>query len=111
MEAHNRCIRYIQDNDFKIRYTGALVADFQQILKHGGLYAYPATKDRPDGKIRLLFESAPLGFIAAQAGGMASDGRGDLLKIEPKGVGHKTPVYFGSRGLIEKLQGIMGAGS
>jgi len=108
VDSHDKCMDYIIGNDFKIRYTGAAVADIQQILYNGGLYAYPATKDKPDGKIRLLFESVPLAFIIQQAGGLGSDGKGDILEVEPKSIKHRTPIYMGSKGIVEKMQQIIG---
>lgn len=107
VEAHDKCMDYVIGSDFKIRYTGAGVADIQQILYNGGLYAYPATKDRPEGKIRLLFESIPLGFLMQQAGGKASDGKGDVLSIRPNSIKQRTPIYLGSKGLIEELERII----
>ena len=83
------------------------MADFHQILKYGGVYCYPATKDKPDGKLRLVYEANPIGFIAEQAGGLISDGKNDLLDIVPQKPDHKTPIYVGSRGIIKDLERIM----
>ena len=55
--------------DFRARYIGSLVTDFHRNLIHGGIYLYPSLKDKPNGKLRLLYECSPLAFIAEQAGG------------------------------------------
>ena len=47
------------DVGFRGRYIGSLVADFHRNLIHGGIYLYPSTTDKPDGKLRLLYECAP----------------------------------------------------
>ncbi|KAL9184734.1 hypothetical protein ACHAXT_012704 [Thalassiosira profunda] len=65
------------------RYVGALVADVHNILINGGIYGYPATRDNPDGKLRLLYESAPMAMIMEQAGGAGSTGTGRILDVLP----------------------------
>ena len=65
------------------RYVGALVADVHNILINGGIYGYPATRDNPDGKLRLLYESAPMAMIMEQAGGAGSTGTGRILDVQP----------------------------
>ncbi|MDO8841701.1 class 1 fructose-bisphosphatase [Methanocalculus sp.] len=103
-DKHARFIAAIENEGGKCRYSGSFVADFHQILKYGGLYAYPAAKGKPDGKLRLVFEAQPIGFLAAQAGGRISNGSSDILDIMPSEVHQKTPIYVGSRGLIERLE-------
>ena len=65
------------------RYVGALVADVHNVLINGGIYGYPATRDDPDGKLRLLYESAPMAMVMEQAGGAGSTGRGRILDVLP----------------------------
>ena len=65
------------------RYVGALVADVHNILINGGIYGYPATRDNPNGKLRLLYESAPMAMIMEQAGGAGSTGYGRILDVLP----------------------------
>lgn len=103
-EAHARFIDYVEKEGFKLRYSGSFVADFHQILKYGGFYCYPALQGKPRGKLRLLFEGTPIGFIAVQAGGAISDGTGNLLEIAPEGPHQRTPIYVGSRGIITKME-------
>ncbi len=82
---------------YSARYVGSLVADFHRTLLKGGVFAYPADKKSPDGKLRLLYEAAPMGFICEAAGGSASTGRGRICEIEPTRLHQRTPVYLGSR--------------
>jgi fructose-1,6-bisphosphatase I len=103
-DKHAAFISSIEDEGGKCRYSGSFVADFHQILKYGGLYAYPGSKDKPNGKLRLVFEAQPIGFLAKQAGGRISNGSTDLLDVVPSTVHQKTPIYVGSRGLIERLE-------
>ncbi|NNF56384.1 MAG: class 1 fructose-bisphosphatase [Acidimicrobiales bacterium] len=86
------------------RYIGSAVADFHRNLLHGGVFGYPGEVSRPEGKLRLLYEGAPLAYLAEQAGGRASDGIRDLLAIEPTGIHQRTPVFVGDRRLVDRLE-------
>jgi fructose-1,6-bisphosphatase I len=89
------------------RYIGSLVADFHRNLLTGGIFYYPAdSKDprKPHGKLRLLYEAAPLAFIAQHAGGYASDGRQAILDIVPESLHQRTPLFIGNRDLVEKAE-------
>ncbi|KAG7338004.1 fructose-1,6-bisphosphatase [Nitzschia inconspicua] len=78
------------------RYIGALVADVHNILINGGIYGYPATRSNPNGKLRLLYECAPMAMIMEQAGGAASTGTGRVLDVKPTEIHQRTPVFLGS---------------
>ena len=78
------------------RYIGSLVADFHRNLLYGGIFLYPADRTNPEGKLRVLYEGAPLAYIAEQAGGAASDGRRRILEIEPVSLHQRTPLFLGS---------------
>lgn len=103
---------YLQGLDGQIkalslRYVGSLVADFHRNLLAGGVFYYPAdTKDpkKPHGKLRLLYEAAPLAFIAEQAGGYASDGYQNILDKVPTTLHERTPLFIGNRTLVEKAE-------
>jgi len=82
------------------RYSGALVGDVHRILLEGGIYFYPPDSSHKDGKIRLVYECAPLAFIAEQAGGMASSVGERILDIQPKAVHHRCPFAIGSAGEV-----------
>jgi len=107
-----RYTEYLQGREggvkgLSLRYIGTLVSDFHRNLLAGGVFYYPAdSKDpkAPSGKLRLLYEAAPLAFIAEQAGGYASDGNGPILDIEPTSLHQRTPLFIGNKELIEKVE-------
>jgi len=86
------------------RYIGSLVADFHRNLLYGGVFLYPPTSKAPRGKLRLLYEAAPLAYLAEQAGGYASDGERPILEIEPVELHERTPLYIGSRGTVLRIE-------
>jgi fructose-1,6-bisphosphatase I len=79
------------------RYIGSLVADFHRNLIQGGIFLYPADARNPSGKLRLLYEAAPMAFIAEQAEGSATDGYNRILDIQPTQLHQRTPLVIGSR--------------
>ena len=81
---------------YTARYIGSLVADFHRSLLEGGVFLYPASTDKPEGKLRLLYEAAPLGYVVEQAGGRASTGTERILDIQPKVLHQRTPLIIGS---------------
>ena len=83
------------------RYVGSLVADFHRNLLGGGIFAYPANRKTPKGKLRLLYEANPLAFIVEQAGGAASDGTQRTLDVLPDELHQRTPLYIGSKNEVE----------
>jgi fructose-1,6-bisphosphatase I len=87
------------------RYVGSLVADFHRTLLKGGLFAYPGEEEKPEGKIRLLYEAAPLAFVAERAGGAASTGKVPILEVQPTAVHQRTPLFVGgSRDVADALK-------
>ncbi len=90
------------------RYIGSLVADFHRNLLRGGVFCYPAESERPNGKLRLLYEAAPLAYLIEQAGGYASDGYGPILDIQPDTIHQRVPLYIGNRNLVEKAEYFIG---
>ncbi|MGE3445887.1 MAG: class 1 fructose-bisphosphatase [Acidimicrobiia bacterium] len=90
------------------RYSGALVADVHRTLIKGGVFLYPATKDKPDGKLRLLYENAPLAFLVDRAGGAATDGHRRILDITPTALHQRTPLYLGSQGDVAEVHRLLG---
>jgi fructose-1,6-bisphosphatase I len=89
---------------FAGRYIGSLVADIHRNLLKGGIYLYPATRNNPDGKLRIMFEANSLAFIVEQAGGKASDGIQRILEIVPTSIHQKTPLFIGSSEMVKKLE-------
>lgn len=102
------------DNDqgisLSLRYIGSLVADFHRNLLSGGVFYYPAEgkgSKKAAGKLRLLYEAAPLAFLAEQAGGYASDGHGPILDIQPTGLHQRVPLFIGNRDLVLKAEELL----
>ena len=90
------------EGEFGSRYIGSLVADIHRILLQGGLFMYPSETKNPEGKLRLLYEAAPMAFIVEQAGGRASNGSVDVMDIEPEALHQRIPLYMGSRGFVDR---------
>ena len=86
------------------RYIGSMVADVHRNLIKGGIFMYPGTTDKPKGKLRLLYESNPFAFITEVAGGKATDGTQAILDIEPKELHQRTPLFVGSKKMMEDLE-------
>lgn len=95
------------EQSLKLRYGGAMIADVNQVLTYGGIFAYPALVDRPDGKLRLQFEGNPMGYVLECAGGRSSDGERSLLDVEPTGIHQRTPVHLGNEALIDRLEAVL----
>jgi fructose-1,6-bisphosphatase I len=93
------------ENDrYVLRYSGALVADLHQILHRGGIYFYPEDITRPKGKLRLLYECAPLALIAEQAGGGATTGKTRVSDVQPESVHQRIPFAIGSKYEIDRYE-------
>jgi fructose-1,6-bisphosphatase I len=95
------------ETPLSLRYIGSMVADFHRNLLHGGVFYYPGDlqrRDKPYGKLRLCFEAQAMGFLAAQAGGYASDGVGDVLDIQPTTLHQRVPLFVGDRALVERAE-------
>lgn len=96
-------IEYCRSESYTARYIGSLVADVHRNILKGGLYMYPGTTKKPNGKLRLLYECNPLAFIVEQAGGKATDGKNNILDIEPTELHQRVPFYAGSKNMIAQL--------
>jgi fructose-1,6-bisphosphatase I len=90
------------------RYIGSLVADIHRNLMSGGVFLYPADTAAPQGKLRLLYEAAPLAFVVEQAGGSAIDGARDILDIQPTELHQRTPLIIGSKGDVAFARSALG---
>jgi fructose-1,6-bisphosphatase I len=83
---------------YAARYSGCLVADVHRVLLAGGIYLYPGEVEKPEGKLRLLYEANPLALVVEQAGGRASTGTMRILDVEPKVLHQRVPLFIGSAG-------------
>lgn len=89
-----------------LRYVGSLVADFHRTMLYGGIFMYPGDTKKPEGKLRLLYEAAPMAFLAEQAGGKATDGVGRILEKTPSHVHERTPLIIGSVDEVDRVSAI-----
>jgi len=92
---------------YSARYIGSLVGDFHRTLLYGGIYGYPGDSKNPNGKLRLLYECAPMSMIIEQAGGKGSTGRERILDIEPTEVHQRVPYFVGSKKEVEYLESFL----
>jgi fructose-1,6-bisphosphatase I / sedoheptulose-1,7-bisphosphatase len=92
--------------DFNMRWIASMVAEAHRILMRGGVFLYPRdTKDASKpGRLRLLYEANPIGFVMEQAGGRASTGRGNVLEAEPTSLHQRIGLVFGSRDEVERIE-------
>lgn len=100
-------IEQLETEGYKLRYGGSFVGDFNQILHYGGIFAYPALIEKPNGKLRLLVESNTMSFIVKQAGGASTTGKSSILDVVPESITQRVPTYIGNKELIEKLEKIL----
>jgi len=88
---------------YALRYVGSMVADVHRTLKYGGIFMYPATKDAPKGKLRLLYECVPMAFIVEHADGTASTGKIPILDVQPSAIHERSPIFLGSKDDVEDV--------
>ncbi|HRN90982.1 MAG TPA: class 1 fructose-bisphosphatase [Ferruginibacter sp.] len=89
------------------RYIGSMVSDVHRNLVKGGIFMYPGTTDKPNGKLRLMYECNPFAFIVEKAGGVATDGKQRILDIQPTAIHQRTPFFIGSKGMMDELESIL----
>lgn len=92
-----------RDGRYSCRNAGCLVADMHRILLHGGIFLYPARKEKPHGKLRLLYECNPMAFLTELCGGSATDGRQRIMDIAPQHIHQRSPVFLGSKKMMDEL--------
>ena len=92
---------------YSSRYTGCLVADVHRLLLGGGVYLYPGEVNKPEGKLRLLYEANPMAFVVEQAGGKASTGTSRIMEVEPTKLHQRVPLIIGSRLDVEQAEAFL----
>ncbi len=112
-EGTRRYIYYVKEIDeptkrpYSSRYVGTFVSDFHRNLIYGGIFLYPIDyKDpkKPKGKLRLLFEAAPMAMIVEQAGGCASTGKERILDIVPTKIHQRVPIIIGTKAEVLRYE-------
>ena len=92
--------------DFNMRWIASLVAEAHRIVMRGGVFLYPRDAREPsrNGRLRLLYEANPIGFVIEQAGGRASTGRQPVLGVQPSSLHQRVGFVFGSRDEVERIE-------
>ena len=98
---------YKRQKPYSARYIGSLVGDFHRTILYGGIYGYPGDSKNPNGKLRLLYECAPMSMIVEQAGGKGSTGTERVLDIVPDKVHQRVPFFVGSKNEVDYLESFM----
>jgi len=96
----------VRGKDFNMRWIASLVAEAHRILMRGGVFLYPCDSRNPDvqGRLRLLYEANPVGFLVEQAGGRASTGRRPLLDVAPSALHQRIGLVFGAREEVDRIE-------
>jgi len=94
---------------YSLRYIGSMVADVHRTILYGGVFAYPSDKKSVNGKLRFLYEGAPMAYIIEQAGGKSTTGDGRILDLTPTKLHQRCPVFLGSPGEIDLLMSFRNA--
>ena len=91
--------------DFNMRWIASMVADVHRILTRGGIFMYPWDKREPHkpGKLRLMYEANPMGWLVEQAGGAATNGKQRILDIQPTQLHERVSVILGSKKEVERV--------
>ena len=102
-------VRWWMEQGYTLRYSGGMVPDINQILLKGkGIFSYPGYSEAPQGKLRLLFECAPMAYLLEQAGGAGSDGKMPILDKIIESIHQRTPVYLGSKEEVKRCEERLG---
>ncbi len=96
-EDYLKLVNYWIFEKYTLRYSGGMVPDINQIILKGkGIFSYPGYSEAPEGKLRLLYECAPMAMLMEQAGGSASNGKKPILEIVAEKLDQRTPIFIGS---------------
>jgi len=101
---HRKMIEKMYEEDYELSYSGGMVPDLHHILvRGGGLFSYPGASDKPEGKLRQLFEVFPFAHIFGTSGGGATNGEKRVLEIETLHIHDTSPCFFGSNTEINRV--------
>lgn len=104
-EDYRKLVNYWMEQQYTLRYSGGMVPDINQILLKGkGIFSYPGYDDAPDGKLRLLFECAPMSLLMEQAGGASTDGSVRILDKKVEALDKRTPIFIGSKEEVARCE-------
>lgn len=97
-------VNSLEARGMHLRYGGTFIGDYNQVIQRGGIFSYPEQKNKPKGKLRVLYETAPVSYITELAGGKSSDGTKSILDIQPTKLAETSPFYVGNASLIDELE-------
>jgi fructose-1,6-bisphosphatase I len=86
------------------RYIGSMVADVHRSLIKGGIFMYPGTVDKPNGKLRLMYECNPFAYLVEMAGGRATNGKIPILDVQPTELHQRVPMFIGSSSMMGEME-------
>ena len=99
-----RFVSRLEMRKMHLRFCGTMIGDYNQVLQRGGIFSYPRHKAKPQGKLRICYETAPVSYINELAGGSSSDGEKSILEILPDSFTQTSPFYVGNTELIRELE-------
>ena len=97
-------VSQLEARGMHLRYGGTFIGDYNQVMQRGGIFSYPALKGKPNGKLRVCYETAPVSYLNELAGGRSSNGEISILEIEPKSLVQTSAFYVGNANLIRDLE-------
>jgi fructose-1,6-bisphosphatase I len=107
-EVYNDFVRKLKNGElgrfYSSRFIGSMVADFHRTLLRGGIFLYPTTTNYPEGRLRLLYEANPIAFLAHHAGSAATDGKRNILDVQPSDLHQRTPLVVGGKFEMEEFE-------
>lgn len=107
-EKYMKLVEEWMKEQYTLRYSGGMVPDINHIfMKEQGIFTYPGYKEKPDGKLRLLYECAPMALLMEQAGGRATNGKKRILDIEIESLDQRTPIFIGSENEVKRAEKVL----
>ena len=96
----------VRQKDFNMRWIASMVADVHRVLSRGGVFMYPWDQRDPKkpGKLRLMYEANPMGFLVEQAGGAVINGVDAILDLQPQALHERVSVILGSKEEVNLLR-------
>ena len=96
----------VRQKDFNMRWIASMVADVHRVLSRGGVFMYPWDQRDPKkpGKLRLMYEANPMGFLVEQAGGAIINGVDTILDLQPQALHERVSVILGSKEEVNLLR-------
>lgn len=94
-------LKSLKGKSYSARYIGSMVADVHRTLLYGGIFCYPRDSSKLEGKLRFMYEAAPMALLVEQAGGKAMNATGRILEQNITRLHQRSPVYLGSRDEVD----------